>query len=177
MAETDADELSAARGERSQQPSQQQQQRRARVVGGGAARRGVPGAAEERRRVTAEHRVGISSATYVVKDEGHTLGNSLRNQLMKDPRVSLCGYTVPHPMESIIKMRLQTHSSHVHATTTLKDGLEAISKGMKLWTAKFEKAVEKKPIKEVPKFDINAFVQAQQEAAERDRVGMEEDDS
>ncbi len=124
-----------------------------------------------------EHRVGVSSATYVVKDEGHTLGNSLRNQLMKDPRVNLCGYTVPHPMESIIKMRLQTNSSDVHSTLALKDGLEAISKGMKVWITKFEKAVEKKPIKEVPKFDINAFVQAQQEAAERERVGMEEDDS
>ncbi|KAJ3352100.1 DNA-directed RNA polymerases I and III subunit RPAC2, partial [Entophlyctis luteolus] len=49
-----------------------------------------------------------SAVTFVLRDEDHTLGNSLRYLLMKNPRVSFCGYSLPHPSEYKVNLRIQT---------------------------------------------------------------------
>ncbi|XP_067853064.1 DNA-directed RNA polymerases I and III subunit RPAC2 isoform X2 [Heptranchias perlo] len=43
-----------------------------------------------------------SSVTFVLHDEDHTLGNSLR------PEVEFCGYSITHPSENKINFRIQT---------------------------------------------------------------------
>ncbi|XP_054647716.1 DNA-directed RNA polymerases I and III subunit RPAC2 [Dunckerocampus dactyliophorus] len=55
------------------------------------------------------------SVTFVMHDEDHTLGNSLRYMIMKNECVEFCGYTITHPSESKINFRIQT-----------KDGTPAI---------------------------------------------------
>ncbi|KAJ3505707.1 hypothetical protein NLJ89_g7275 [Agrocybe chaxingu] len=37
----------------------------------------------------------LSAATYQIHDESHTIGNSLRWMLMKNPKVEFCGYSAP----------------------------------------------------------------------------------
>ncbi|KAJ3183107.1 RNA polymerase subunit AC19 [Geranomyces variabilis] len=64
-----------------------------------------------------------SSATFVVHDEDHTLGNSLRFMVMKNPAVSFCGYSIPHPSEFKIHMRIQTDGS-ITAAQALNQGLD-----------------------------------------------------
>ncbi|KAJ3167655.1 RNA polymerase subunit AC19 [Geranomyces variabilis] len=64
-----------------------------------------------------------SSATFVVHDEDHTLGNSLRFMVMKNPAVSFCGYSIPHPSEFKIHMRIQTDGS-ITAAQALNKGLD-----------------------------------------------------
>lgn len=49
-----------------------------------------------------------SSRTFCLGDEDHTLGNSLRHILMRDSAVSFAGYSVPHPSEPIVQIRVQT---------------------------------------------------------------------
>ncbi|MPC13912.1 DNA-directed RNA polymerases I and III subunit RPAC2-like [Portunus trituberculatus] len=49
--------------------------------------------------------------TFVINDEDHTLGNALKHIIMQNPDVEFCGYTVPHPMERKIHVRVQTHST------------------------------------------------------------------
>ncbi|KAI0735821.1 RBP11-like subunits of RNA polymerase [Earliella scabrosa] len=49
----------------------------------------------------------LSAATYQIHDESHTIGNALRWMLMKNPKVEFCGYSVPHPSENHINMRIQ----------------------------------------------------------------------
>ncbi|XP_051877060.1 DNA-directed RNA polymerases I and III subunit RPAC2 [Pristis pectinata] len=49
-----------------------------------------------------------SSVTFVLHDEDHTLGNSLRYMIMKNPEVEFCGYSITHPSESKINFRIQT---------------------------------------------------------------------
>ncbi|KIO26055.1 hypothetical protein M407DRAFT_243862 [Tulasnella calospora MUT 4182] len=51
----------------------------------------------------------LSAATYCIQEESHTLGNALRWMLMKDPRVEFCGYSVPHPSEPKIHVRIQMY--------------------------------------------------------------------
>lgn len=46
--------------------------------------------------------------TFVIRDEDHTLGNALRYILMKNPEVHFCGYSIPHPSENIMNIRVET---------------------------------------------------------------------
>ena len=48
-----------------------------------------------------------SSATFTLHNEDHTMGNTLRYMLNKTPSVSFVGYSVPHPAEAKMNLRLQ----------------------------------------------------------------------
>lgn len=48
--------------------------------------------------------------TFLLHNEDHTLGNSLRYMILKNPDVEFCGYNVPHPSEHRINLRIQTRT-------------------------------------------------------------------
>ena len=62
-----------------------------------------------------------SSATFTLHHEDHTIGNTMRYILNKTPEVSFCGYSVPHPAEPRMNLRLQTIGPP--ATEVLLDAL------------------------------------------------------
>uniref|UniRef100_A0AAQ4PYD1 DNA-directed RNA polymerases I and III subunit RPAC2 n=1 Tax=Gasterosteus aculeatus aculeatus TaxID=481459 RepID=A0AAQ4PYD1_GASAC len=64
--------------------------------------------------------------TFVLHNEDHTLGNSLRYMIMKTADVDFCGYTITHPSESKINFRIQTRGS-IPATEPLRSGLNELS--------------------------------------------------
>ncbi|ORY42555.1 RBP11-like subunits of RNA polymerase, partial [Rhizoclosmatium globosum] len=66
------------------------------------------------------------SVTFVLKDEDHTLGNSLRYLLMKNPSVSFCGYSLPHPSEYKVNLRIQTDGS-ITAVQALHKALDDLT--------------------------------------------------
>lgn len=47
--------------------------------------------------------------TFVLRGEDHTLGNALRYVLMKNPDVQFCGYSIPHPSDDKMNIRVQTN--------------------------------------------------------------------
>ncbi|KAH9917651.1 RBP11-like subunits of RNA polymerase [Epithele typhae] len=80
--------------------------------------------------------VDLTAATFQIHDESHTIGNALRWMLMKkyveafphcllqqvpttlsltaspivcSPKVEFCGYSVPHPSENHINVRIQMY--------------------------------------------------------------------
>ncbi|KAI9312476.1 DNA-directed RNA polymerase [Dichotomocladium elegans] len=64
---------------------------------------------EGRRKVEMEIDTKIpNAATFKIEREDHTLGNMLRSQLLKDPRVMFAGYKVPHPLEHNFLVKVQT---------------------------------------------------------------------
>ncbi|KAJ8663761.1 hypothetical protein O0I10_000034 [Lichtheimia ornata] len=64
---------------------------------------------EGRRKVEMEIDTRIpNAATFKIEREDHTLGNMLRSQLLKDPRVLFAGYKVPHPLEHNFHVKVQT---------------------------------------------------------------------
>ncbi|KAG2382396.1 hypothetical protein C9374_005598 [Naegleria lovaniensis] len=63
-----------------------------------------------------------SVSTYIFHKESHTMGNALRYILMKNKKVSFCGYTVPHPLEAKMNLRLQTVDEKYPAKETSKKG-------------------------------------------------------
>ena len=64
-----------------------------------------------------------SSRTFAIGDEDHTLGNSLRHVLMQNGKVEFAGYSVPHPSEPVVHIRVQTNKkANVTAVDALKEG-------------------------------------------------------
>lgn len=69
-----------------------------------------------------------SSRTFAIGDEDHTLGNALRHVLMQSQKVEFAGYSVPHPSEPIVHIRVQTNKqSNISAVDALKEGCETLS--------------------------------------------------
>lgn len=66
-----------------------------------------------------------TSCTFVLDGEDHTLGNSLRYVLMRRPEVDFCGYSIPHPSERQVNLRLQTRGTP--AVDSLDAGLQDLS--------------------------------------------------
>ena len=60
--------------------------------------------------------------TFSLKNEDHTLGNTLRWMLNKKESVLLAGYSVPHPMERKVNVRVQTLKPTT-AQTAMRDAL------------------------------------------------------
>ncbi|CAB3385895.1 Hypothetical predicted protein [Cloeon dipterum] len=63
--------------------------------------------------------------TFVFANEGHTLGNALRSIVARYPDVLFCGYTVPHPAEA--KMNLRIQAFQTPALDILKRALTDLS--------------------------------------------------
>ncbi|EGC35778.1 hypothetical protein DICPUDRAFT_32831 [Dictyostelium purpureum] len=64
-------------------------------------------------------------ATFIFTDEDHTLGNSLHYVLMKNPKVDFSGYSIPHPSDNRMNLRIQT-KGHISAQESLLQGLNDI---------------------------------------------------
>ncbi|KAJ3630198.1 hypothetical protein MTP99_011405 [Tenebrio molitor] len=63
-----------------------------------------------------------SCRTFILQGEGHTLGNALRWVIAGNPDVEFCAYTVAHPMEATMHLRIQMRKGR--AVDALKRGLE-----------------------------------------------------
>jgi DNA-directed RNA polymerase I and III subunit RPAC2 len=61
------------------------------------------------------------AASFQFKEEDHTLGNALRYIIMKNPNVEFCGYSIPHPSEELMNIRIQTYEG---------TAVEALLKGL-----------------------------------------------
>ncbi|SPO35423.1 related to Rpc19 - DNA-directed RNA polymerases I and III, 18KD subunit [Pseudozyma flocculosa] len=63
----------------------------------------------------------LSAATFCLKEEDHTLGNSL------SARVEFCGYSVPHPSEAKIHLRVQMYDN-ASAMDAVRDALDNLDR-------------------------------------------------
>ena len=52
-----------------------------------------------------------TACTFAIRNEDHTLGNVLRHTLMQnESHIEFAGYSVPHPSEPIVQIRVQTRN-------------------------------------------------------------------
>jgi DNA-directed RNA polymerase I and III subunit RPAC2 len=73
-----------------------------------------------------------TQATIKLFNETHTIGNALRHILARNPQVDFVGYSVPHPGEPYLNVRLQTRGTPVEemlmdSLSTLGDICDHIS--------------------------------------------------
>ncbi|VDO98109.1 unnamed protein product [Soboliphyme baturini] len=67
---------------------------------------------EGEKKLTIERDTKVGNAyIFIINKEDHTLGNMLKNQLLKDPNVVFAGYKQTHPLEHKIVLRVQTTST------------------------------------------------------------------
>jgi len=52
------------------------------------------------------------NVTFTINEEDHTLGNVLRFVLAKYPETEFVGYTIPHPTQHRIILRVQARPGH-----------------------------------------------------------------
>ena len=62
--------------------------------------------------------------TFVVAHEAHTFGNSVRWMLARNEDTEFAGYTVPHPSEPFLQIRVQTKGPS--ATELFGDSLKSL---------------------------------------------------
>ncbi|KAJ1675889.1 RNA polymerase subunit AC19 [Spiromyces aspiralis] len=65
----------------------------------------------------------LTSVTFAIADEDHTLGNALRWAIMKNSQVDFCGYSIPHPADNIMNVRIQT-TDDTNAIKAMEKGLD-----------------------------------------------------
>lgn len=81
------------------------------------------------------------AASFSIEQEDHTLGNSLRYFINKNPDVEFCGYTIPHPSEAKMHLRIQIwDDSNTTVFEALRKGLEDMVEACDVVTSKFESA-------------------------------------
>ncbi|GAV74497.1 RNA_pol_L_2 domain-containing protein [Cephalotus follicularis] len=81
-----------------------------------------------------------SSATFSLTDEDHTLANAVRFTLNQDPRVSFCGYSIPHPSDARVNIRVQTTGES--AREVFKDSLKDLMFMCQHVRSTFKKSVD-----------------------------------
>lgn len=75
------------------------------------------------------------SRTFAIGDEDHTLGNSIRHVLTNNSKIAFSGYSVPHPSEPVVHIRVQTsktgnngdENDRPRAVDLLKEACETLS--------------------------------------------------
>ena len=82
-----------------------------------------------------------TSATFIFGNEDHTLGNALRHILIQRPETDFCGYSVPHPYEPKMHIRLQTNN--LPSIQILKAGLKDLEETANILDDKFIEALGK----------------------------------
>ncbi|SAM06405.1 hypothetical protein [Absidia glauca] len=67
-----------------------------------------------------------TAVTFLLKNEDHTVGNTLRHLINKNPQVDFCGYSIPHPSEHKLHIRIQT-SDKTTAVDAFRKGMEDLT--------------------------------------------------
>ncbi|EMF11644.1 DNA-directed RNA polymerase I and III 14 KDA polypeptide [Sphaerulina musiva SO2202] len=87
----------------------------------------VNGAEEEivigKQRLTLLRGSTDTAASFAFEKEDHTLGNVLRYLISKNPDVEFVGYSIPHPSEAFMNLRIQTWDN-VSVFEVLRKGLQ-----------------------------------------------------
>ena len=73
--------------------------------------------------------------------EGHTFCNVIQKALLKDKRVDMAGYSVPHPLTSnpVIYVRTRGQSK---PETVLRDAIDEVQKESEAFRTALEKALK-----------------------------------
>lgn len=111
-----------------------------------------------------------TSRTFCIGDEDHTLGNALRHILIRQKQVGFAGYSVPHPSEPFVHIRVQTTDET--AAAALTQSCATLSQQCQFVLDKFETLV---PATKEDRLRIEqALMEDAEDNGDEDDDGMEE---
>jgi DNA-directed RNA polymerase II subunit RPB11 len=70
----------------------------------------------------------VNSVTYRIPLEDHTVGDLLRIYLLKNKEVKFAGYRVPHPLDDVLEVKVQTTTEDTDKI--VKDTLRSLQKDL-----------------------------------------------
>ena len=95
---------------------------------------------EDKLKIISDKEEGDFNCTYSFQNEDHTLGNILRYVLMKDTNTLFCGYSIPHPCEDLMNVRLQTKNENTNQV--MSKAMDRVNEIGDVLSNKFKKALE-----------------------------------
>jgi len=81
---------------------------------------------EKKVTVVKDTKIKNGAILYFAKED-HTLGNLLRISLLRDKDVLFAGYRMPHPLQFVCEVKVQTANSDVKPLDVVIDSLEALN--------------------------------------------------
>lgn len=94
-----------------------------------------------------EHRCTIAydnttgtSGSFLFEGETHTMGNALRQTIVSNPEVDFCAYSVPHPAEAKMRLRIQCNES-TNIIKAIDQGLDKFSEWCQNVENEFDNAI------------------------------------
>ena len=96
---------------------------------------------QDKLKIISDKEEGDFNCTYSFRNEDHTLGNILRYILMKDSNTLFCGYSIPHPSEDLMNIRLQTRKENTNQV--MGKAMDRVNEISDILSKKFKKALEK----------------------------------
>ena len=105
-----------------------------------------------------------TARTFCLGHEDHTLGNCLRHVLLQNEAVEFAGYSVPHPAEPVVQIRVQT-TRQTTANAALKQACATIQQQCDVVRQKLEEGL---PYVREDRLHIEKLLLEQQQMDEED---------
>ncbi|KAI3387619.1 hypothetical protein SNEBB_000184 [Seison nebaliae] len=67
-----------------------------------------------------------NTTVFIINKEDATLGNVLRDQILKNPKVKFAGFRIPHPLETKFELRIQTKDEHYKPVDAFNDAISEL---------------------------------------------------
>ena len=83
-----------------------------------------------------------TNATFILGNEDHTLGNALRHVLINKSKTEFCGYSIPHPYEPKLHLRLQSNDNNITSLDLFKEGLKDLEQTSIILENEFVRALK-----------------------------------
>ena len=108
---------------------------------------------EGQARMTYEPDQRVASAgTFTINKEDHTVGNLLRMQLLRDGDTRFAGYQLPHPLEHVCHVKVETTLGRAPvevmgaAVTDLRQEVELLDRGFRDECARAREEADARPM-------------------------------
>ena len=93
-----------------------------------------------------------SAGTFTINKEDHTVGNLLRMQLLRDGDTRFAGYQLPHPLEHVCHVKVETAPGRAPvevmggAVTDLRQEVELLDRGFRDECARAREEADARPM-------------------------------
>ena len=92
------------------------------------------------------------AGTFTINKEDHTVGNLLRMQLLRDGDTRFAGYQLPHPLEHVCHVKVETAPGRAPvevmggAVTDLRQEVELLDRGFRDECARAREEADARPM-------------------------------
>ena len=96
--------------------------------------------------------ISTQAGTFTINKEDHTVGNLLRMQLLRDGDTRFAGYQLPHPLEHVCHVKVETTPGRAPvevmgaAVTDLRQEVELLDRGFRDECARAREEADARPM-------------------------------